>query len=80
MGKIWTPEEIDFIKENKTKMKNKWLAKRLGCSESQLAYAIKKYKLQRTSKEYWDLMDNITGRKWPRPQYYHGMFPKKGEF
>ena len=76
MGKKWNKEEINFINKYKTKMTNKQLAKRLGCSESQLSYAIKKYRLQRTNKEYYDLIDNITGRKWPRPSYYHGLFWK----
>jgi hypothetical protein len=77
MRKVWTEEEIDFIRRNKTRMTNKKLAKKLGCSESQLKRAIKKYRLKRTNKEQYDLLDNITGRKWPRPQYYHGIFYKR---
>lgn len=80
MGKEWIKEEIDFINKYKTKMTNPQLAERLDCSESQLTYAIKKYRLKRTNKEQYDLIDNITGRKWPRPQYYHGLFPKQNEF
>ena len=74
MGKIWTKEEIDFIKKHKTRMANKQLAKRLGCSDSQLAYAIKKYRLQRTAREYNELMEFITGEKCITPTYYHGLF------
>ena len=80
MAKEWAQEEIDFIRKHKTQMTNKQLAERLGCSEYQLSYAIKKFRLKRTNKEQYDLIDNITGRKWPRPQYYHGLFPKKKIF
>ena len=80
MGKIWTDEEIDFIRNNKTKMKNKQLAERLGCSESQLAYAIKKYGLTRTTQEYYDLMEYITGEKCIRPTYIPGLFWEKKIF
>ena len=74
MGKIWTKEEIDFIQKYKTQMTNKQLAERLGCSESQVAYAIKKYNLKRTNKEYNDLMEHITGEKCTPPTYIPGLF------
>jgi hypothetical protein len=74
MGKIWTDEEIDFIQKYKTQMTNKQLAERLSCSKAQLAYAIKKFRLTRTSKEYYDLMEFITGEKCIRPTYIPGLF------
>lgn len=74
MGKIWTKEEIDFIKKYKTQMTNKQLAERLSCSESQLSHAIKKYRLTRTSKEYNDLMEYITGGKYTPSTYIPGLF------
>jgi hypothetical protein len=77
MRKVWKQEEIDFIRKNKTRLTNKKLAEKLNCSESQLKRAIKKYRLKRTNKEQYELLDNITGCKWPRPQYYHGVFYKR---
>ncbi len=74
MGKIWTDEEIDFIKKYKTQMTNKQLAERLSCSKSQLSYAIKKFRLTRTSKEYNDLMEYITGEKCTPFTYIPGLF------
>jgi hypothetical protein len=63
MRKIWTDEEKDFLAKNKTRMTNKKLAKRLGCTESQVIYALKKFNLQRTSRECDDLTDHMTGGK-----------------
>jgi hypothetical protein len=80
MGKIWTKQEIDFIRKYKTQMTNKQLAERLGCSESQLSYAIKKFRLTRTQKEYYDLMEFITGEKCIRPTYIPGLFWEKKRF
>ncbi len=80
MPKKWTKEEIDFINKCKTQMTNKQLAERLSCSESQLSYAIKKFRLTRTTKEQYDLIDNILGRKTPSTRYYHGVFTRENKF
>jgi hypothetical protein len=80
MHKEWTAEEIAFIREYKTRMTNKQLAQRFGCSGSQIAYAIKKYRLKRSYKEMNMLTDKILGKEYqPRP-YFIGLFtrdPKK---
>ena len=77
MHKIWTDEEITFIREHKTQMTNSQLAKRFGCSEFQLAYAVKKYRLKRSAKEYDMLIDKMLGKEYRPRHYYIGLFPKK---
>jgi len=80
--KKWTDEEKDFLAKNKTRMTNVKLAEKLGCTESQVIYALKKFNLQRTSRECDDLTDHMTGGKCIRASYYHGFsnWGKKSDF
>lgn len=80
MRKTWTDEEITFIREHKTSMTNGQLARKFGCSESQLSYAIKKFRLKRSFKEINMLTDKIMGKEYRPRSYYVGIFtrdPKK---
>jgi len=79
MRKEWTCEEKDFLEKNKTRMTNKKMAEKLGCAESQVIYALKKFNLQRTSRECDDLTDQMTGGKSIRAKYYHGLSNWKKE-
>jgi DNA-binding Lrp family transcriptional regulator len=76
MPKTWTDQEITFIREHKAQMTNKQLSEKLGCSGTQLSYAIKKYRLKRSFKEINMLTDKIMGREYRPRSYYRQVFTR----
>ena len=48
MCKVWTPEEISFLRQNINLMSDRKLARSLGCLECQVMIALRRYKIKRT--------------------------------